>query len=217
MTRFSTLFLFCAYILCADNCPLPGILAALRQPSPLDLLQSCLPAPVPREQQLAEIASLPPKGRIFHLSPRSAAKLTAVRSFLSSHHRDNTYEIVVIDIPQATVALHRRTILLISSPALEFLSAPELESLAAHELAHELLWDQFAAARKAGDTPTLRQIELACDRFAAAARPPAHLYRALEKCHRYNAERLFRFANEDAYPTLSERRAVILSSPRNTP
>ena len=201
--------LICLPIRGAEVCPEAGIAAALRQPSPLDALRVCLPEAVGGVERARVLAELPARGRVLALDGEAERKLAAVREILGILGRREVYEIVVIDVAQFCVALHARTVLLISLPALTALTASELQAMAAHELGHELLW---GSQRR-------RETELLCDRIGIAileeARvAPGHLYRALEKGQRFNAERFGPMENEADYPTLAERRAVILAGRR---
>ena len=59
------------------------------------------------------------------------------------HDRAHVFQTKLIEVPQAVVALHHRTVLLISRAALELLSGAELQALVAHEVGHDYFWPEF--------------------------------------------------------------------------
>ena len=61
------------------------------------------------------------------------------------------YEIKVIDLPQAGMALHDRAVLLITAPTIALLSAAELQAMAAHEIGHEYVWTEWNRAHQHAD------------------------------------------------------------------
>ena len=150
--------------------------------------------------------------------------LDALRTVLVYHQRHDVFEIKVIDIPQAWVALHGRAILLISRQALRLLSPLELQAMVAHETGHDFLWDEFQLA-DASESATMRQqVELQCDGIAALTLvaigvDPAHLGSGLQKLARFNRA-LGAWANAENYPPLRERQqfvAALLKSRGQTP
>jgi hypothetical protein len=99
------------------------------------------------------------------------------------------------------VAIHARTVILISRPALELLSPAELRALVAHESGHEYVWEEHARATARREKRRLRDLELVCDVIAvmtlrAIGEAPSSLVTA---------------DNEDSYPTVAQRRSVALS------
>ena len=71
----------------------------------MELLEAARPAPVSREDLGAILRALPPEGEVTKLGAPAQQKVDAVRQMLKSTQRD-WYEIKVIDLPQAAVALH---------------------------------------------------------------------------------------------------------------
>ncbi len=181
---------------------------------PVNILETCRPKPVtPQERQIV-LGSLPSKGDVRQFNSVQKKKLAALEAVLRVHNRDNIYEVKVIQLPQATTALHDRTVLLVTLPALTILSATELQALAAHEIGHEYVWQEFDRAKERGDKTKLRELELICDWVAAATLEsigvsPQHLANGLDKLHRYNRDRFGVALNEEQYPALSDRRALV--------
>src|SRR5437016_4142052 len=91
------------------------------------------PRAVAPEFEAAVLATLPPKGEIRNLKEPARRKLAAAVEILKMHQRDSTYEIKVIDVPDAFIGLHARTVLLISEAALNLLNVEELQASVAHE------------------------------------------------------------------------------------
>lgn len=177
-------------------------------------LDECRPTPVRQEERAAALATLPRKGEITDLHERDRRKIAAVLAVLDFHHRADVYVIKVIDLPQAFAALHERSILLISRPALQLLEAGQLQALAAHEVGHEYVWNEYRSAKSRADTARLQEIELACDRIAIATLSrmmlsSSVLGTALDKVSRYNREHFGLAINESLYPSLAQRRANI--------
>src|SRR6478672_10747469 len=83
----------------------------------MDLLKAARPAPVSMGDMGAILRALPPEGEVTKLGAQAQQKVDAVRELLRSTERD-WYEIRVIDVPQAAIALHARAVLLISAPAI---------------------------------------------------------------------------------------------------
>jgi hypothetical protein len=163
------------------------------------------------EDMAAILRTLPPEGEVTKLGARAQQKVEAVLQLLGSTRRD-WYEIKVIDLPQAAVALYARTVVLISEPALELLNAAELQAMAAHEIGHEYVWFEWERARRDADQARLKALELVCDAIAAITLQtigidPSILMDGLEAIERFNRQRLGPPRNEKNYPTLAERRA----------
>jgi Zn-dependent protease with chaperone function len=177
----------------------------------IELLEAARPAPVSIEDMGAILRALPPEGEVTKLGASAQQKVDAVRQLLTATRRD-WYEIKVIDLPQAAVALYARTVVLISEPALELLNAAELQAMAAHEVGHEYVWTEWDRARQHGAQQRLKELELVCDAIAAVTLhqlglDPSRLNDALEKVTRFNRQRFGSADNEKNYPTLAERRA----------
>jgi hypothetical protein len=208
-TRWSTILLLIAPIYGGDLCSLSP-----DRPLNRDYLTLCRPEPVSQDEKTAVLQSLPREAAITTLNPAQRAKLDAVAAVLRVHHRDNVYEIRLIDVPQAWTGLHGRAVLLISAPALDVLNAAELQALIAHEAGHEYLFIEYESARAAGDHARLRQLETACDAIAVLTLtqlgiPAARLASAIEKIYWYNRKRFGLALDESSYPTLKDRRKSI--------
>jgi hypothetical protein len=121
------------------------------------------------------------------------------------------YEIRVIAIPQAAIALHARSVVLISEAALTLLGPGELQALVAHEIGHEYLWLDYLRASRFGYDARLRQLELLCDGIAIVTllrlgMDPSRLMSGVDKVFRFNRQRFGVAENEKAFPTVAERR-----------
>lgn len=179
----------------------------------IDLLEAARPAPVSTEDMRAILRALPPKGEVTKLGGVAQAKVDAVRQLLTATRRD-WYQIKVIDLPQAAVALHARAVILISAPAVALLNAAELQALAGHEIGHEYLWTEWNRAHQQADRDRLKELELVCDAIAIVTLrglglDPSRLIAGLEKMSRFNQKRLGVATNEKNYPTAAERRALV--------
>jgi hypothetical protein len=177
----------------------------------VERLDSVRPAPVSPAEKAGVLAQLPLEGdvRDFHVAQRK--KLEAAGRVLELHGREGVYEVKVIDVPQAALALHARVVLLVSEPALDLLDHEELQALVAHEVGHEYFWSEWARARRDQDRSGLQTLELLCDGLAIvtlrrAGMDPKRLTSALDKLLRYNRDRFGLARNEGDYPTLGERR-----------
>jgi hypothetical protein len=134
-----------------------------------------------------------------------------MRQVLRAAGRDTVYEVKVIEVAQAAVGLHARTVLLISKRALELLGASELQALAAHELGHEYVWAEYDRASNDGNDQRRQDLELLCDAIGIVilhqlGMDPSRLMAAVETLSRFNRGRLGTALNENAYPTMSHRR-----------
>ena len=177
----------------------------------MELLEAARPAPVSREDLDAILRALPPEGEVTKLGALAHQKVDAVRQLLKSTRR-GWYEIKVIDLPQAAVALYARTVVLISEPALDLLNAAELQAMAAHEIGHEYVWTEWHRAHQHADRKRLNELELVCDAIAAVTlrqlgMDPFRVIDAIEKVARFNRQRFGSAINEKNYPTLAKRRA----------
>jgi hypothetical protein len=129
---------------------------------------------------------------------------------LRAVERDAVYDIRVIEIPSATIAIDGRAVILISEPALALLDADQLRAAVAHEAAHEYVWEEWERAAKLADWRRVRQLELVCDGIAVVilqqlGLETSSLIQAFEKLTRWNLLWLGS-PNPSAYPTLAERR-----------
>ena len=175
------------------------------------LLESARPAPLSAEEKARILTTLPEEGEVKDLNPAEMQKLASVKQMLRTAGRDTVYEVKVIDVAQAAVALHARAVLLISKPALDLLGAGELQAVAAHEMGHEYVWVEDDRASKMGDYQRRRELELVCDAIGIVilhqlGMNTARLMDGVEKISRFNLERFGTALNENAYPTVSRRR-----------
>ena len=178
-----------------------------------DLNQS-RPQAVPPEFKAAVLATLPAKGEVRNLKEPSRRKLAAAQEILRMHQRDAVYEVKVIDVPDAFVGLHARSVILISETALNLLSAEELQASVAHEAGHEYVWAQYETARKAKDFERMQELEMFCDIVSVvtlrrARLDPSRMITSFEKLLRYTRERFGPHPNEAHYISAGERRKFI--------
>jgi hypothetical protein len=173
-----------------------------------DVLRVLRPAPLDADARQGVLGALPSTGEL-NPSSTEAEKLAQMENVLVYHDRQHVFQTKVIDVPQAFVGLHARSVLLISRPALRLLSGAELRALVAHEVGHEYFWEDYAHARAARDIPGLHEVELKCDGIAVLTLvelglDPALLGAAARKLTRYNEE-VGAVANVKDYPDLTER------------
>lgn len=176
------------------------------------LVRRLRPTPLAPELRATVVASLPPEGEL-QPSDAERAKIATLGAVFDIYDRKNSIMIKVIDVGHAFVGLHARTVLLLSRDALSLVDAEELQVLVAHELAHELFWDEYQAARAEQAAARIQELELRCDGVALSAlRGRGHvadsLTRAVTKMTRYN-ERLGATATAGAYVSLKERTRFI--------
>lgn len=177
----------------------------------VEALEAARPAPVPPEAMAAILKTLPAEGEVTKLTALEQRKVDAVRQLLRTTRRD-WYEIRVVDIRSAAVALYARAVVLISAPAIALLSAGELQALAAHEIGHEYFWAEWNHARQGGDQARLKQLELVCDAIGSLTLEqlgfdPSQVTDAIEKVTRFNRRHIGAAINDANYPSLAERRA----------
>jgi hypothetical protein len=177
----------------------------------VERLDSVRPAPVSPAEREGVLAKLPLEGDVRDLDTAQRKKLGAARRVLELHGREAVYVVKVIEVPQATVALHARAVVLVSKPALDLLDSEELQALVAHEVGHEYFWSEYFRARRENDRSLLQTLELLCDGLAIvtlrrAGIDPQRLTSALEKIAQYNRDRFGAALNEDDYPAVGERR-----------
>ena len=178
-----------------------------------DLGQSRPQAPSP-ESKAAVLAALPVKGEIRNLKEPARRKLSAAQEILRLHERDTVYEVKVIDVPDAFVGLHARSVILISQNALNLLSVEELQASIAHEAGHEYIWAQYATAREQKDFGRLQELEMFCDIVSVvtlrrAGLDPSSLITCFEELLSYNHERFGRHPNEAHYVSPGDRKRFI--------
>lgn len=174
------------------------------------LLEAARPPAVSAEDMSKILRALPPTGEVRELESSPRGKLEAVRELLTAARRD-WYEVKIIDVPQAAIALHARAVLLISGPAVALLNGAELQALAAHEIGHEYTWTEWNRARLRADQDRLKALELVSDAIAIVTlrrlgMEPSRLIEAVDKVSRFNRKR-FETRHETNYPTIAERRA----------
>src|SRR5437773_3068895 len=80
----------------------------------IERLDSLRPAPVSPAERDSVLATLPPEGDVRNLGAGQRKKLAAARRVLELHGRDAVYEVKVIEVPQAAVALHAQAVVLVS-------------------------------------------------------------------------------------------------------
>src|SRR6185295_15475832 len=175
-------------------------------------LETARPAPVSAEDKARALGTLPLEGEVtdFNLSARQ--KLAALTRLLRATERESVYEIKVIAVPQAAIALHARAVVLISESALTLLDADELQALVAHEVGHEYVWTERERAFQLADRSRLKDLELMCDGIAIVTlhglgMDVSRLMVGIQKISRFNREGFRPANNERDYPTLAQRQA----------
>ena len=131
--------------------PFEAALQYFTQTSPdriIERLDRVRPAAVTLVEKQRVLEGLPPEGDIAALDAGQRRKLAAARRVLALHGREGVYELKVIDVPEAAVALHARVVVLVSEAALDLIDAEELQALVAHEVGHEYFWVEFLRARQ---------------------------------------------------------------------
>ena len=178
----------------------------------VQFLKTARPEPVSAENKARALSSLPEEGEVTNLNAAARQKLSALVEVLRATDRDSVYEIKVIAVPQAAIALHARAIILISEPALTLLDADELQALVAHEVGHEYVWAERERSFRLADRSRLKDLELMCDAIAIVTlhglgMDVSRLMTGVQKISRFNRERFGTANNEKDYPTVAERRA----------
>ena len=184
----------------------------------VELLEAARPAPVSMENMSAILRTLPAEGEVSKLEAPAQQKVYAVRQLLTATQRD-WFEIKVIDLPQAGMALHARAVVLIPVPTIALLSAAELKAMVAHEIGHEYVWNEWNRAHQHADQQRLKELELVCDAIAAVTlrqlgMDPSTVIDAIEKVTRFNRQRFGAPTNEENYPSLAQRRAFARDTQR---
>jgi hypothetical protein len=175
-------------------------------------LKTARPEPVSAEDKARALRSLPEEGEVTILNTAARQKLAALIEVLRATERDSVYEIKVIALPQAAIALHARAIILISEAALTLVDADELQALLAHEIGHEYVWTERERAFQLADHIRLKDLELVCDAIAIVTlhglgMDVSRLMTGIQKISRFNRERFGTARNERDYPTVAQRRA----------
>jgi hypothetical protein len=175
-------------------------------------LKIARPMPVSAEDKARALSSLPEEGEVTNLNTAARRKLAALGEVLRPNDRDRVYEIKVIAVPQAAVALHARAVILISEAALTLLDADELQALVAHEVGHEYVWTERERAFSLADRNGLKDLELVCDAIAIVTlhelgMDASRLMTGIQKISRFNRQRFGTAINEKDYPTVAERQA----------
>ena len=187
--------------------------AALPAGDVAEAVRARRPSPISLDERNRAIASLPRDGGL-RPSADENVKLSRLTPILAFHQR--TFVVTqVIDVAQAFVGLHARSVLLISRRALQLLSSAELQAIVAHEMGHDYFWEEYQRANERHDTRLSSEVELKCDGLAALTLielglSPRDLINAARKLTRFN-EKLGAAANADAYPSPSERERFVLT------
>lgn len=185
---------------------------ALPARGPAAMLRAVRPAPATLAERIRAVDMLPESG-VVTPDHKEREKLTLLDSVLAYGDRAGTLEIMVIDVPQAVVALHQRAVVLVSRPALRLLSGRELQAMVAHEIGHDYFWREFERTVAEGDRRGRQELELKCDGIAvltlvALRLDPGSLTNGLRKQTRFN-EMLGADANAADYPPLQDRQRFI--------
>lgn len=159
----------------------------------LDAILRTLQRPAPPPAVRARVlTSLPADGNV-EPSDRQLRKLTAIQPVLALFGRQYDLDIRLFTVGgSAWTGLHERSVLLLTSEAVNLLAPPELLAVAGHDLAHDLVWDVYADAWRRHDTRARQELELWCDGVAVLVlqrlgHDPNHLARALTRLARHNA------------------------------
>jgi predicted Zn-dependent protease len=180
------------------------------------LLDESRPAPVSAAVRAHVLAGLPKKGEVQTFDDGERRKLAALAPVLEAAQRRSVYAIMVIDVPQAFVGLHARTVVFISRPVLGLMSEDELRAVVAHETGHEYIHAEYERATAEGHSGRLQDLELVCDIVAvmtlrAIGQEAWSLVAGIEKLLRFNR---FHFGSEfdnPEYPSPLLRRSVVLA------
>jgi Peptidase family M48 len=180
------------------------------------LLDESRPSPVTAAVRARVLADLPQQGQVQNLDDGARRKLAGLAPVLEAARRESVYVIKVIDVPQAFVGLHARTVILISLPALRLMTEDELRALVAHETGHEYVHAEYERATAEGRSGRLQDLELVCDIIAvmnlhAIGQKASSLVAGIEKLLRFER---FHFGTEmdcPDYPSPLVRRSVVLA------
>jgi Peptidase family M48 len=196
----------------------PGLRSAeLLRMDPLALgrlMDETRPTPVPAAVRAEVVASLPKRGEVHTLDDGGRRKLAALGAVLEAAQRSSVYAIKVMDVPQAFVGLHGRSVILISQPALRLMSEDELRAVVAHEAAHEYVHFEYERATAEGRRERLQDLELVCDIIAvttlrAIGQDAWSLAAGIEKLVRFNNFHFGTAIDNPDYPSPLLRRSVM--------
>lgn len=175
-------------------------------------LRAIRPPSIPAERRARILARLPEDGELI---PDAAErrKIAALEPVLVYHERHEVFSIKVIDLRQAGIVIHERTVLLVSRLALRLLSAAELQAAVAHEMGHEYFWSEYEDTRLARDAAGRQALELKCDGIAALTLlalglDVSRLGSGMRKLIDFNEE-LGATADTRGYPTVRERQDFV--------
>ena len=162
------------------------------------------------------LAGLPKQGEVQNLDDDAQRKLAALAPVLEAARRGSVHAVKVIDVPQAFVGLHARTVVLISLPALRLMTADELQALVAHETGHEYVDAEYQRATAEGLSGRLQDLELVCDIIAvmtlhAIGQEAWSLVAGIEKLLRFDRFHFGREMDYPDYPSPLLRRSVALA------
>jgi hypothetical protein len=215
-TLCGLLLLFCSTTVAAQKPAVAegplAFFAGLRADELTAALESRRPPPISLDDRNKAIAGLPHDGIVRPVEAENA-KLQTMAQILRFHERIAVVDVELVDVEQAFVGLHARSILLISRRALRLVSSAELQGIVAHEIGHDYFWDEYQRANERNDTRTLRDVELKCDGIAALTLvalglDPRVVTSAARKLTRFNEE-LGATANLSAYPSARERERFV--------
>jgi len=178
----------------------------------VQFLKTARPEPVSAEDRARATSALPVEGEVTDFSGSTRRKLAALNDVLRATGRESVYEIRVIDVPQAGLALYARAVILVSEAALTLLDADELQASLAHEIGHDYVWTEREHALQLADHIRLKDLELVCDAIAIVTLHDlgidvSRLISGVQKTSRFNRQRLGTANNESDYPTLAQRQA----------
>ena len=182
--------------------------------SPGDFLKTIRPRKVPPRARAEALALLPRKG-VVAAPADHRHKLDALSSILGYHDRQESMDVMVVDVFQAFTGLYARSAVIISTHALRLLDTGELQAVVAHELGHDYYWTEFAKAFGQRRHAQLQELELRCDGIAVITLldlglDPALLTAAIGKIEMFNF-RLGPAADAAEYPPRSLRERFIQS------
>ena len=161
--------------------------------------------PLSREVRAAIVASLPAQGA---LVPTRAerTKLAALDQVFDVYNRLGAVDVKVVDVGSALVAVHERSVLLITRRALSLVNPHELQAIGAHELAHEYFWKEFDTALNENAYERLQELELMCDGVAVITLRSL----GIDRNHLINAAtRLTRFNERTAARIMTSRQVSL--------
>ena len=164
------------------------------------------------EDKAHALSTLPSEGEVTHLDASARKKLAALATLLRATGRESVYQIRVIAVPQAGVAIYARAVILIPEATLKLVDAEELQALVAHEVGHEYIWTDRERSFNVADHGRLRDLELMCDGLAIVmlqglGMDVSRLMSGVQKIDRFNRERFGTANNESDYPPLAQRQA----------